>query len=194
MSGILNVYIMPHAPILIPEIGGIRGEEAAESVRGCKNVAEKILADLPETIIISSPHAPSYRDKAVISGGHSLMGDFSGFGHREIKLDIRNDTELSELIAAKARGNVIITDKGTLDHGALVPLYFINEAFKKAGRSFSLVHISTPFFASQELYELGSAISAAAEEAGRNSVYLASGDLSHMLTPGAPAGYSPAGI
>lgn len=43
------------------------------------------------------------------------------------------------------------------------------------------------------LYDFGKCIQKAVEESGENVVYIASGDLSHRLTPNAPIGYSPKG-
>ena len=43
------------------------------------------------------------------------------------------------------------------------------------------------------LYRFGQAIHKAAERLGRRAVLVASGDLSHRLTEGAPAGYRPEG-
>jgi AmmeMemoRadiSam system protein A len=127
------------------------------------------------------------------------------FGHSEVELGFANDTKLADLIitiamsAGISAGHVDpktakkYTDVQGLDHGALVPLYFVDKIFRENDRSFKLVHISTPFLPSESLYAFGKVIASAVEESGRKAVYLASGDLSHMLTPDAPAGYDPKG-
>jgi aromatic ring-opening dioxygenase LigB subunit len=45
----------------------------------------------------------------------------------------------------------------------------------------------------EEHLEFGRAVAAAVEASGRRTLFVASGDLSHRLTPGAPAGYDERG-
>ena len=78
---------------------------------------------------------------------------------------------------------------GRIDHGALVPLCFIEKELE----DFRLVLISTPFLSFREIYDFGRCIRRAVEESDERVVYVASGDLSHRLTPDAPAGYNPRG-
>ncbi|MHB8963668.1 MAG: AmmeMemoRadiSam system protein A [Saccharofermentanales bacterium] len=205
MGKIINAYIMPHAPILIPAIGGERGREAQKSMDGCRTVARLAVEDEPDTIIISSPHAPSFKDFAVISRTDVLTGNFAQFGHPEISLKFTGNTALAESIIRLAGeedipvGSLDFAERirygldAGLDHGAMVPLWFLNEAFSDKSQPFRLVHLSTPFFDSQRLYDLGRLIDLAVIESDSNVVYIASGDLSHRLTHDAPAGYSPAG-
>ncbi|MHB1453251.1 MAG: AmmeMemoRadiSam system protein A [Saccharofermentanales bacterium] len=205
MGKIINAYIMPHAPILIPSIGGEKGREAQKSIDGCRKVSGLAAEDKPDTIILSSPHAPCFKDFAVISRTEVLAGNFAQFGHNEISMKFDGNIELSESIIRLAEedgipiGSLDFSDRvrygldGGLDHGAMVPLWFLNEAFSEKGRKFRLVHLSTPFFTSDKLYDLGRIINLAVMESDCSVVYIASGDLSHRLTRDAPAGYSPYG-
>ncbi|MHB1485062.1 MAG: DODA-type extradiol aromatic ring-opening family dioxygenase [Saccharofermentanales bacterium] len=205
MGDIINSYIMPHPPIIVPGIGEGRETEASATINGCRKIAEAISADEPSTILISSPHAPGFNDYIVISDASRLAGDFGKFGHPEIYMDFDNNLPLaSEIIRNAGKTGISsgfledfekrqygITDH--LDHGALVPLFFIRNAFKKSGKNFKIVHFSTPFLPSEELYQFGKCIRQSVTESGERVVYIASGDLSHRLTHGAPAGYSPYG-
>jgi aromatic ring-opening dioxygenase LigB subunit len=49
------------------------------------------------------------------------------------------------------------------------------------------------FLPFRELYDFGKCIQEAVRESDERVVYIASGDLSHRLTPDAPAGYNPKG-
>ena len=71
-----------------------------------------------------------------------------------------------------------------LDWGVLVPLSFL-----KARQIVSLSIVS----AYDEHRTLGQLVRRCAEELGRDTLFLASGDLSHALTHGAPAPYDPRG-
>ena len=59
---ILAGYVVPHPPLIIPSVG--RGEERGiqKTIDAYREIARRIAALRPETIVVSSPHAPLYRD------------------------------------------------------------------------------------------------------------------------------------
>ncbi|HPU01925.1 MAG TPA: AmmeMemoRadiSam system protein A, partial [Bacillota bacterium] len=75
------------------------------------------------------------------------------------------------------------------DHGAAVPLYYLQQA----GVSVPGLHLTYTFAPRRDLYRFGQALRRAVEARGLPTAVIASGDLSHRLIPGAPAGYSPRG-
>jgi AmmeMemoRadiSam system protein A len=75
----------------------------------------------------------------------------------------------------------------SLDHGAMVPLWFLQEA----GWRGPTVILGLNWPGAGGLRGLGQAIAAAARGTGRKIAIVASGDMSHRLIPGAPAGYEP---
>lgn len=201
MGKILNGYILPHPPIIVPGIGHGRERDANATIEAVKKAAKEIAEDKPSTIILSTPHAPCFRDYVYMMDSETLGGDFAAFGSPGIKFSFTNNWELAATIAEKAEAAGVaagglnesqkrqfgISDR--VDHGALVPLCFIEKELEK----FRLVLISTPFLPFQELFEFGKCIRDAVRESGERVVYVASGDLSHRLTPDAPSGYSPKG-
>jgi len=198
MGKIINSYILPHPPIIVPGVGRGNEKEAAATIEAVKRVAKEIAKDNPATIIISSPHAPCFRDYVYISDKEVLSGSFDSFGYRDSRLDFKNNTELVSRIidnaelAGLSAGGLTPRQKAEydvsdmLDHGALVPLYFISRELA----DFKIVHISTPFLPIEEIYRFGKCIQEAVNSSNENVVYVASGDLSHRLTKDAPAGYS----
>jgi AmmeMemoRadiSam system protein A len=76
-----------------------------------------------------------------------------------------------------------------LDHGCLVPMYFM----QKSGWRGPVVPISAGMLPAINLYSFGVALKEAIVKSPFKAAVLASGDLSHCLKPGAPAGYAPAG-
>jgi len=201
MGKIVNGYILPHPPIIVPEVGQGREEDAALTISAVKRAAREIAQDKPTTIILSSPHAPSFRDFIYISNLEFLSGNFRAFGCQTLELNFENNSDLITLIIKQAELAGInagglssrIKEKygilDMLDHGALVPLYFIKKELPK----FRLVHISTPFMPLSELYKFGKCLAEAVALSSENVVYVASGDLSHRLTADAPSGYHPKG-
>lgn len=201
MGKILNGYILPHPPIIVQGIGRGREQQAGSTIEAVKRAAREIGKDKPATIILSTPHAPCFRDYVYISDTETLAGDFADFGCPDLKFSFQNNTDLAARIAEKASlsgigaGGLSEQQKrqygisGRLDHGALVPLCFIEKELKE----FRLVCISTPFLPFREIFEFGKCIREAVEESDEKAVYIASGDLSHRLTEDAPAGYHPKG-
>ena len=91
---IIAAYMVPHPPLIIPEVG--RGGEAQieETKIAYERVAEEIAEIEPETIIISSPHATMYADYFHISPGNAATGSFSRFGADKVKFIEEYDTTL----------------------------------------------------------------------------------------------------
>ncbi len=187
-------YMVPHPPMIVPQVG--RGSEAQiPATRAAyEKVAEEIAALAPETIIISSPHAAMYADYFHISPGAWAEGSFRRFRAPEVRFREEYDTELVEAIEriAGERGFPAGTAgerDPALDHGVMVPLWFIRRAFS----DFRLVRIGLSGLPLTEHYALGQIIRRAAEETGRRIVYVASGDLSHKLQAYGPYGFAPEG-
>ena len=66
---IIGAFMVPHPPIMLPEVG--RGEEKkiSEVTAAYEQVADKIAQLAPETVIISSPHSVMYANYFHISPG-----------------------------------------------------------------------------------------------------------------------------
>ena len=66
---IIGAFTVPHPPLIVHEVGRGRENEIAITVAAYVQVAKKIAGLKPETIVITSPHAPLYRDYFHISPG-----------------------------------------------------------------------------------------------------------------------------
>ncbi len=178
--------ICPHPPLLIPEVGGPALARVDATVRGMKALADD-LGEL-ETVVVVSPHTPSYADAHVVKVAPRLSGDFGSFGCPQASFSFANDPALVDLLLALAGGDrdvaLVPSEDDLLDHGVLVPLSFL-----RPERLVSLSIVN----AYGEHRALGQLVRRCAEELGRDVVFLASGDLSHRLAPDAPAGYDPRG-
>jgi aromatic ring-opening dioxygenase LigB subunit len=74
-----------------------------------------------------------------------------------------------------------------LDHGAVVPLWFLAEA----GWNGPTMVVSLCHPGQADVVTFGMALRQAAYDAGGRVAFLASGDMSHRLTPEAPCGFEP---
>lgn len=201
MGKIVGFYVMPHPPILIPEVG--RGEERKiqQTFQACQQIGQEIRDLAPETIIIVTPHGPLFQDGVAFSYSDYIAGDLDQFNAPQVRIKLPIDQDLTEEIIFRAEKNNITTikiDEATaqeyqvplrLDHGSLIPLYFIAPSEKP----FKLVHITYGLLPKLKLYQLGMEIKKAVEEGGSKVVFIASGDLSHRLTPDGPYPFSPQG-
>lgn len=191
---ILAAYMVPHPPMIVPEVGQ-GSERQVEATRAAYiRTAEEIAALKPETIIISSPHATMYADYFHISPGAEAEGSFARFHAPQVRFRETYDEALVRAIERRAKeinfpaGTMGQREKA-LDHGTLVPLYFIRQQY--AG--FRLVRIGLSGLSLEDHYSLGQIIQSAVEETGRRAVYVASGDLSHKLQSYGPYGFSSEG-
>lgn len=77
----------------------------------------------------------------------------------------------------------------TLDHGTMVPLYFINKYY----RDYKLVRIGLSGLTLKDHWRLGQCIAKAVRKTGKRCIYVASGDLSHCQKNDGSYGFNPAG-
>ncbi len=196
----LSAYIVPHPPLALSEIG--RGEEKkiSSTVNGFRTVARKIAEDKPQTIVIISPHSVFMEDAFYIAGGMGGRGSMAKFGSTSPWVYYEYDTELAMELVNICREqeipNVYTREMaGTLDHGAVVPFTFINEAIppKNTIAAYRILRVSPAFLGDDMLVKMGRAIERAAANIGRKIVVIASGDLSHKLTVDGPYGYDKEG-
>ena len=178
--------VCPHPPILIPEIGRASRQAIAATVASMERLADA-LGD-GRTMIIISPHTPGYVDAYTVKTAPTLQGDFGDFARSEVGCEIANDLEFAGalLAAANEEGTLAVQPDPSvwLDHGVMVPMHFL--------RASSLVSLSV-VSAYESHRALGQLVRRCAEDLGRDVVFVASADLSHRLTPSAPAGYDPHG-
>ena len=189
-SSVRVAVLMPHAPILVPAVGGDRGRDAEATASAMREAAARVVSAAPESVVLVSPHSPRHPTAFGIWRGGWLRGSFDQFGAPEIGVELPNDFELASAIASEAHEGGLETwdiPRGLLDHGALVPLWYLAEA-RWHGPT---VVLSLNHPQAGGLAELGRAIAAAAANLGRTIAVVASGDMSHRLQPGAPAGYDP---
>ena len=167
--GIQAAFVVPHPPLIVSEIG--KGQESAiqKTMDAYEAVARRICELQPETIIMISSHQVMYANYFHISPGERARGDFGRFQAEQVRFEVSYDEELTAALgslAAERRlpaGTEGEVDK-ELDHGTMVPLYFVNRFWKK----YQLVRIGLSGLSLMKHYELGQCIQKAAEHCRRN--------------------------
>ncbi|MDD3305903.1 MAG: AmmeMemoRadiSam system protein A [Acetobacterium sp.] len=196
-----GVGIACHPPVLIPEIGEGRENEAEKTLRGLRDLALKVAEIKPQVIVCITPHGNVFRDGVAVVYENRLKGDLRNFGHPEIAMEKESDLGLlDELNIAFGKNNchtIFLNEKIAqeykidlnLDHGVLVPLYFIEKYY----RAYKIVHITIGELSLIELYKMGTVIREAIEARGKAALILASADLSHCLKDEGPYAFNPMG-
>jgi aromatic ring-opening dioxygenase LigB subunit len=154
---------------------------------------ERVREQKPEAILLLSPHQPYALGAFALNGAPVLKGGLAMYGARDASFELRTPTQavdaLTEFLSADGVP-VSVTTSVELDRdqGSTVPLYFLRNAYGELPG----VVLSSPIGLDRKMsFSLGETLSRFDD--GRTWGLLASGDLSHRLKPGAPAGYSPMG-
>jgi len=182
----MNLFIMPHPPLAISEIGQGKEKAINSTIEGMNKIATQIKAIKPKTIAIISPHGNVFSDGLCVNIESNLKGNFGEFRAPSIKFDIKGDFQKALVLCSGLRAsgiNCLALDEvtaekyditTTLDHGVMVPLRFILKQYT----DFKLLHINIGFLPKVQMYQAGKILS---EILGDENVIIASGDLSHKL-------------
>lgn len=198
---IQGYYLMPHPPIVIPEVGKGEEKKIEATFKSLHEIGKEIKEKACNTIIIVTPHGTMFQDAIGMLYEDKIEGDFKKFGVPEVTMQLEINKQLTNKIYQLAlEQNIPVVMETSdllkkyhtsfnLDHGAMVPLYFVNKYY----RNYKIVHITYAPISDIELYKFGMIITKAVEELNEKVVFIASGDLSHRLKEEGPYDYSPFG-
>lgn len=191
---ILGTCMVPHPPLIAGSVGCGKEKKVKKTIEAYHKEAKRIALLKPQTIIVTSPHATLYADYFHVSPGKTARGDFYQFGDDETSINCTYDeefvTNLENFCKTQNFPAGTLGDKNpVLDHGTMVPLYFINQYYT----DYQLVRIGLSALSYYEHYKLGQCIAHICTLLGRSIYLVASGDLSHKLLPEGPYGVSDEG-
>ena len=201
MTHLAGCALFPHPPIMLKEVGGAESLHVRETVTAAEAAARFLQERNPSTVVVMTPHGPAFRDAVGVNVSPVLKGNLAAFGAAEVSVSFEtNSLPVQNILKQSRRLGVSMLPLDTesaerhrfslqLDHGAVIPLHYLN----KAGFRGQVVHLASGFLSYPEMYACGKAVQAAVEATRQKVAVIASGDLSHRLKPGAPAGYDPAG-
>lgn len=189
-------FAVPHPPLIVPAVGRGQEREIASTIGAFQEVAKRTAALNPDVIVISSPHAPAYRDGFFVSLDESEQGSMAAFGQPQESLSVTIDQPFAQAIAEQAHKRGIPVAQPArgheqIDHGTYVPLYFLSKELDLT--QMPIVRVGLSGLSDEEHRQFGRAISEAANQLGRRVVFIASGDWSHRLKEDGPYGFTPEG-
>lgn len=187
---ILSTFIVPHPPLIVPQIGKGQEEAIRKTTEAYKEIGQRIARLKPKTIVIITPHSEMYSDYIHISPADRAQGDFRDFGAPQVRFQVNYDIEYRHVLIdlinqRKIPAGTLGERKKGLDHGTMVPLYFINQYYN----DYKLVRISISGLSRLTHYDLGKCLFDAADKTDKSVVIVASGDLSHKLKDDGPYGF-----
>ncbi len=183
--------ICPHPPILLPTIGKDNLSKIKNTAAAMKELETELYAAKPEVILIISPHGEIIPDAFSINLNSEYQADFEEFGDFTTKLKFKSSSLL--VLQIKERINnqfpLVLSSSDKLDHGAGVPLYYLAKHLKDV----EIIPMSYSLLDYEKHFQFGQLLKKELVKSEKRIAVIASGDMSHVLTKGAPAGYSPKG-
>ena len=193
--------IFPHPPVIIPEIGRNEWTKVKKTYDAMEKLAQDFAKAGIRRFVVLSPHGPAFQSTLLINSEEILRGDLKNYDfHKEY--EFQNMKTIIEKIIRhrKNPGNLFVLSgnlgfrdymvKKTLDHGVLVPLYFLEKEID----DIELVSISTGFLSEEEMLLAGEIIAEVLDEQEEDYGVVISGDLSHRLSHESYYGFAEEGI
>ena len=191
---ILGAIMVPHPPILLPEVGGEEAKALAVTAAAYERAAAFAAALRPDTVVVASPHSVVYADYFHISPGESARGDMGQFRAPQLRFRAVYDAAFVTALSARCeRAGIPAGTLGerapALDHGTMIPLYYLDRFW----RDYKLVRIGLSGLSLAAHYRLGQMIRETADALDRRVLFIGSGDLSHKLKEDGPYGFAAEG-
>jgi len=202
---IVGAIAVPHPPLIVPDVGRGDEERIRATIDAYGRAVRQLLEREPDCLVVTSPHAPMFRDCFHVTTDDALDGDMARFRAPQARIHAACDSELArEIVRRASDAGIPCVDSGLhrdggMDHGTYVPLHFVKEAWQElepasdADLPCPIVRIGLSLLSPEIHRELGRIIAAAADVLGRKVGFVASGDLSHKLLPEGPYGFAPEG-
>ena len=95
--------MVPHAPILVPEVGGERGSAAQATGQAMREAAACVMSFRPETLVLISPHSPRHPRAFGLWAGERLQGYLAQFNAPGAQVSLPNNGQLANTIVTEAK-------------------------------------------------------------------------------------------
>lgn len=187
-----SISLLPHSPLLIPEIGRANFDFLAKTTAAYTQIGEKLKASAVDTVIVISPHGPTQEDSFILNVAPEMAIDFKDFGFIPAKTIMEGDAYLADQIKNALRPDfpLQLISENNLDHGSAIPLYLLKKYLPKAK---ALIIMPAGGLNLEKQFQFGRRLAEVIMRSDKNIAVIVSGDLSHRLKKKSPGGYSPKG-
>jgi MEMO1 family protein len=182
---------VPHAPVLIPEVGQKNLDKLSDTIKSYQYLEHEIYAAKPDIILVISPHAEKREGAFTINQQPKLKLDFKDFGDLVTNLEFDNEIGFGYQVKESCEEYfpIILTANELLDYGSGVPLYFLARNLP----GIKVINIGFSNLSNEDHIKFGEILKEQINLSGKRVAVVASGDLSHKLHQDSPAGYSARG-
>ncbi len=191
MSGIVAGALTAHPPILLPEVGGAESQRVQATAQAMQELDNILVTASAALAIVISPHSPSSMTSLPVRRANRLAGDLARFRAPQVRVEAEVDLELAAtLIIDAQRAGFALTwaEDSELDHGVVVPLHLLPRTMTDK----RCVFLGVSGWPLHRFVDFGTWLQQRLQD--RPAILIASGDLSHRLTPEAPYGFRPEGL
>ncbi|MFA6194536.1 MAG: class III extradiol dioxygenase subunit B-like domain-containing protein [Patescibacteria group bacterium] len=187
-----TVALLPHSPLLIPEIGRANYSFLAKTAAAYEEIKALLKANPVDTVIVISPHSAPQADSFVLNVAPEMEINLKDFGFIPPKTILTGDAFLADQItnALRPEFSLQLVSETVLDHGSAIPLYLLKEA---CGQAKIIVISPNESLSLGDQWRFGERLRTVLMANEKNIALIASGDLSHRLKKKSPGGYSPKG-
>lgn len=187
---ILSASLLPHSPLLIPEIGKNNHSVLSKTSAAYQEVGADLQKKEIDTVIILSPQELNQSEIFIFNTDLEFSLSLDNFGYinnKKISGNIALAHELKE--ALKNEFSIQKTTITNLDYSSAVPLYLLKE-YQPPLKAF-IIHACPADL--RHHYNFGLSLGKALDAREEKIALIASGDLSCRLKKNSPGGYSPKG-
>lgn len=189
---LINTFIRPHSPLLIPEISRANYEFLAKTSATYHRLEQKLQASAIETLIIISPHGVLQDNAFTINISPELEASLKDFSFIPPRTVFKNDVLLADQFQTQLRPSFSIKLSSTklLDYGSAIPAFLLKTYLQRQ----KIIVISPANELSLlDHFNFGCQLGTVIAANPKKIAALASSDLSHRLKRKSPGGYSPKG-
>ncbi len=183
--------VLPHPPILLPQIAQGREVHAQATLDAYKAVARSLQESNVRRLVLISTHGIVTLNRFHILQAN-LTGDFERFGHPGLTFERETDQQLVETIVESAKTAEVPLTPTPLweqsDHSVGVPITLLKDALPD-----QIAIVSISFRSPTDHYRLGQAIGEALSKINEPTAIIASGDAVHRLNEDSPKRPHPKG-
>jgi aromatic ring-opening dioxygenase LigB subunit len=184
-----NAFLVPHSPILIPEIGKNNQSLLRQTTEAFATLSARLKESGAETLIIISWRGLGQDDYFSANAFPDPSGDLSQFGLLAAQKKFTTDLILLDKIRQALKPRLQLLSSETLDYPTSIPLKLLSDnlpakiiSLQVANNLSVLDHIN-----------FGRDLGAILQAESKKIALIAAGELSQRLKKISPSGYSPKG-
>ncbi len=186
---IVSAALVPHSPLLVPGVGKEKRELLAATLKAYEQAEQAIYASRPDTIIVISPHAPSYPNAFSANMAQKYAGTLKAFGDHQTTVEAKGDFMLLDRLQRALRADGIpftLSSSEELDYGFTVPLLLLTPHLQ----DWRLLPLAPSLLDARAHLDFGKAVQEVLHNESSRVAVIASADLSHKLNEQSPGGAS----